>query len=239
MTAHNKASFGEIAKRVLLPGDPSRSTFVATNFLEDAVKVTDFRGMLGYTGTYKNKRVSVLSSGMGSPSAGIYAYELYKYYEVDSIIRIGTCGGFKEEQEVGDLIIALTASTDSNWAHQYDLKGTYSPPCTFSLLENSIKVCRSLKIPFHVGMVFSSDLFSTYSALGEQSWQKWAAMGSLAQDMETYALYSTAAYLHKKALSILTITDNCLNGKSLSDDKRMSSMAPMIEVALETVVQQG
>ncbi|MFA7671270.1 MAG: purine-nucleoside phosphorylase [Sphaerochaetaceae bacterium] len=235
MSVHIGAPEGSIAKYVLLPGDPKRATFIADTFLDEAKLVTDVRGMVGYTGYYKNSEVSIIASGMGSPSAGIYSYELYSFYNVETIIRIGTCGGFKKQIRVGDLIFALTASTDSAWAHQYNLKGSYSPFCDFSLLEKCVYQCRILNIPFHVGMILSSDLFSSYNALGETSWHPWAKMGALAQDMETYALYGTAAYLNKRALSILTMTDSCVTGNSVEDDKRLKAAEQMAIVALETI----
>lgn len=233
MTPHNRAAKGEIAKRVLLPGDPNRAAWVAKNFLEESQEVTNVRGMLGFTGLYKGEKISVMGSGMGGPSAGIYSYELFTTYEVEAIIRIGTCGGFQPYIEVGDLIFALSASTDSNWAHQYNLKGSYSPVVDYPLLEKAVEVARERQTPYHCGGVFSSDLFSDYNALGPNSWQAWAKMGVLAQDMESYALYATAAYLEKRALSILTMTDSCLTGLGLPDDKRMSALAPMVEIALE------
>jgi purine-nucleoside phosphorylase len=235
MSIHINASTDAIAKYVLLPGDPLRATFLANELLDDAKLVTDVRNMVGYTGLYKNKEVSIISSGMGSASAGIYSYELFNDYNVDSIIRIGTCGGFKSKIGVGDLIFALSASTDSAYAHQYNLKGTYSASANYSLLEKSVDKCRNLNINFHVGMVFTSDLFSTYNALGEDSWTSWAKMGALAQDMETYALYCNAAYLNKRALSILTMTDSCVTNKSIEDDKRLESSISMALVALETI----
>ena len=233
MTPHNRASKGEIAKRVLLPGDPNRAAWVAENFLDDSREVTNIRGMLGFTGLYKGQEVSVMGSGMGGPSAGIYSYELFSAYGVEAIIRIGTCGGFQSQVEVGDVIFALSASTDSNWAHQYNLKGSYSPTVDYPLLERAVEVAKERQIPYHCGGVLSSDLFSDYNALGAESWQEWAKMGLLAQDMESYALYSTAAYLGKRALSILTMTDSCLTGLGLLDDQRVSALRPMVEIALE------
>ena len=233
MTPHNRAAKEKIAKQVLLPGDPNRAAWVAENFLEESHEVTNVRGMLGFTGLYKGKPVTVMGSGMGGPSAGIYSYELFSAYEVEAIIRIGTCGGFQSQVEVGDLIFALSASTDSNWAHQYNLKGSYSPTVDYPLLERAVEVAKERQIPYHCGGVFSSDLFSDYNALGADSWQEWAKMGLLAQDMESYALYSTAAYLGKRALSILTMTDSCLTGLGLLDDQRVSALRPMVEIALE------
>ncbi|MGE4453029.1 MAG: purine-nucleoside phosphorylase [Sphaerochaeta sp.] len=233
MTPHNRASKADIAPVVLAPGDPLRAKLVADHFLEDARLVTDVRNVLGYTGVFQNMPVTVLSTGMGGPSVGIYSYELFTEYGVDAIIRIGTCGGLQSTIDVGDLVVALTASTDSNWAHQYNLKGTYSPSCDADMLLRSLSVAKNRDIPIHAGMVFSSDLFSSYNALGEDSWKAWARMGALAQDMETYALYSTAAWTKKRALSLLTMTDSCVTGQGFGDEMRTVGLYPMIEVALQ------
>lgn len=235
MTPHNRAEKNQIAKNVLLPGDPLRAKFAAERFLDGAELVTDVRNVLGYTGTYKGVPVTVMASGMGGPSAGIYSYELYKFYDVDRIIRIGTSGGLQRELEVGELIFALTSSTDTGWAHQYDLKGTLSPAPDFETLEAALQSVKALGYKYTAGMIFSSDCFSSYNALGSDSWKKWASLGALAQDMETYALYSTAQYLKKKALSILTMTDNCVTGESFKDEERMEGNGKMIKVALETI----
>jgi purine-nucleoside phosphorylase len=207
---------------------------VGERFLTNATLVTDVRNVLGYTGLYKGKRVSVLSTGMGGPSAGIYSYELFTEYDVQAIIRIGTCGGFQPDIKVGDLVFAMTASTDSAWAHQYNLKGTLSPACDATLLLEAVRNAQSLGHDHHLGMVFSSDLFSSYNALGEDSWKAWARMGALAQDMESYALYATAAWCNRRALSILTMTDSCVTNEGLADEERMTALYPMVEVALET-----
>src|SRR5690554_1650499 len=171
----------QVAPIVLAPGDPLRAKLVAERYLEESTLITDIRNVLGYTGTYKGVPISVIATGMGGPSIGIYSYELFSQYDAQAIIRIGTCGGFKEEILPGDRIIALSASTDSAWAHQYNLKGTLSPVCDPKLLLCAAELDRDA----HLGMVFSSDLFSSYNALGEESWRAWAAMGALAQDMET------------------------------------------------------
>lgn len=233
MTPHNRAKRGEIAPVVLAPGDPARATLVAERYLEDASLVSDVRGMIAYTGLYKGEPVSVMGTGMGGPSAGIYSWELYTAYDVRTIIRIGTCGGLQSSIAVGDLIIALTASTDSAWAHQYDLKGTLSPACDSALLFAANDVANEMGIRTHAGMVFSSDLFSAYNALGQESWKRWARLGALAQDMETYALYATAAWCSKRALSILTMTDSCTSGSGFGADRRITGLFPMIELALE------
>lgn len=232
MTAHNRSGKSDIASVVLAPGDPLRAKLVAETFLEDARLVTDVRNVLGYTGFFQGKRLSVMATGMGGPSIGIYSYELFTEYAVDAIIRIGTCGGLQKQIGVGDLVVAMTASTDSAWAHQYNLKGTFSPCVDSTLLLSTLQAAKDERIPIHAGMVFSSDLFSSYNALGSDSWKAWARMGSLAQDMETYALYSTAAWTKKRALSILTMTDSCVTGKGLEDGERTSGVYPMIRLAL-------
>jgi purine-nucleoside phosphorylase len=233
-TPHNAATVGQIAESVLLPGDPLRARYVAEHFLEDAEQVTGIRNMLGFTGTWKGRRVSVMGSGMGGPSIGIYSYELFSVYGVQQIVRIGTAGGLQSTLNVGDLVLAMTASPDSNWAYQYRLPGTYSPCADFGLLEKAVAAARGAGIRCHVGGVFSSDLFSSYNALGSRdSWEPWARMGCIAQDMETYALYCTAAWLGKKALSVLTHTDSCVSGEGLQDGERMSALHSMFEIALE------
>ncbi len=234
MTPHNRANKGDIAPIVLAPGDPLRAKLVAEKFLTDARLVTDVRNVLGYTGLYRGKEVSVLSTGMGGPSAGIYSYELFTEYDVEAIIRIGTCGGLQQRIQVGALVFAMTASTDSGWAHQYNLKGTLSPSCDASLLLEAVAQAKEMGYEHHLGMVFSSDLFSSYNALGENSWKAWARMGALAQDMESYALYATAAWCGKRALSILTMTDSCVTHEGLSDERRMTALYPMVSVALGT-----
>ncbi len=235
MTPHNRADKNEIAKNILMPGDPLRARFAAESYLEDARLVTDVRNMLGYTGTYHGIPVTVMASGMGGASAGIYSYELFKLYDADRIIRIGTAGGLKSNLRVGELIFPLTASTDSGWAHQYSLKGTFSPAPDFETLQAAIESAEAMKLDYSAGMVLSSDCFSQYNALGPDSWKAWARMGAIAQDMETYALYSNAMYLGKRALSILTMTDNCVTGESFRDEDRMNGNINMIKVALETI----
>lgn len=237
MTPHNRAQKGDFASTVLMPGDPLRAKFTAENYFDEPRLVTDVRNVLGYSGYYKGMPISVMSSGMGGPSAGIYSYELFTHYDVDNIIRIGTSAGLKPYIDVGSLIFPLTCSTDSAWANQYNLKGTFSPCVDFSLLEKAVSSAREKGYPFYAGMVFSSDYFSSYNALGEDEWKSFASMGAIAQDMETMALYSTAMYTHKKALSILTMTDNVVTGKSFRDEERMDGNRRMIVVALETALK--
>ncbi len=235
-TPHNDAGLNDIAKTVLLPGDPLRAKYIAEKYLSGAAQITSVRNMLGFTGTWKGKPVTVMGSGMGGPSAGIYSYELFHIYGVENIIRIGTAGGLQPSIGVGDLVFAVAASSDSNYAYQYKLPGTFSPSADFSLLEKAVAAARGNSFPFHAGSVFSSDLFSEYNALGpEESWKPWARMGCLVQDMETYALYCNAAWLGKKALSILTHTDSCVTGEGLPSEKRMSALHAMFAVALDAI----
>ena len=235
-TPHNSAAKGDIAPTVLFPGDPLRAQYVAEHYFKNPRQVTGVRNVLGFTGTWQGKKVSVMASGMGGPSAGIYAYELYTWYGAERIIRIGTAGGLQPFLKLGDLVLAMSASTDSNYAYQFNLPGTFNPCADFDLLKKAADAASSKGFRYHAGAVFSSDMFSDYNALGsKESWQGWSAMGCLAQDMETYALYCTAARLGKKALSILTHTDSCVTGKGLPKSKRMSTLEPMFETALACV----
>lgn len=237
MTPHNNGNKGDFAKTVLLPGDPKRAEYVAKNFLDNARKITDVRNVLGFTGTYKGVEVSVMSCGMGAASAGIYTYELYTEYDVDNIIRIGTSGGLQADIPVGCLILSMACSTDSSYASQYNLEGTLAPTADYGLLSSAVECVKELGFDYRCGMTFSSDFFSTYSACGKQHYDKFADMGALATDMETIALYCNAMYTHKKALSILTMTDNCVTGESFKDEERMQGNDKMIKLALETAVK--
>lgn len=233
-TPHNTAAMGDIAPTVLMPGDPLRARYIAEHYLEDAVQFSSVRNMLGFTGTWKGKRVSLMGSGMGAPSMGIYSYELFAFYGVERIVRIGTCGGLSGNIEVGDLVFAMTASTDSNYAAQYGLAGSYSPCADFGLLEKAVAAARNKGYPHWAGGILSSDCFSLYSALSpEEGWKKWARMGCAATDMECFALYCNAAWLGKKALTILTCSDSNVTGKSMSPAERQEALGAMFDVALE------
>ncbi|MFA6505994.1 MAG: purine-nucleoside phosphorylase [Treponemataceae bacterium] len=232
-TAHNAALPGDIASTVLMPGDPLRAKHIADNYLENVKQFNQVRGMLGFTGTYKGKRISIMASGMGAPSMGIYSYELFSHYGVDRIVRIGTCGGFLSEIEVGDLVIAMSASTDSAYASQYDLGGVFAPCADYGLLEAAVSNARKFAVRHWVGNIFSSDVFSLYSARGEDGWKKWARMGCAATDMECYALYCNAAYLGKKALTLLTCSDSNVTRKEMSPAERQTALTNMFKVALE------
>ena len=241
-TPHNAADINQIAKTVLLPGDSQRAKYIAEKYFENPKLVSDVRNVLAYTGTYKGKPITIMGSGMGAASAGLYSYELYHFYNVENIIRIGTAGGLQPNLEPGDLVFALTASTDSAYGNQYNLKGTFSPAASYHLLEKAVASAKNHNIPHHVGTVFSSDYFSDYNALNqitqESAWKPWAKMGCLVQDMETYALYCNAAWLSKNALSILTHTDSCVHGhKHLPYENRLPLLENMFTVALDVASQ--
>jgi purine-nucleoside phosphorylase len=239
-TPHNAAEMAEIAKTVLFPGDPLRARYIANRYLSDSVQVTAVRGMLGFTGTWEGKSLTVMGSGMGGPSAGIYSFELFKFYGVERIIRIGTAGGLQADLPVPSIVFAMTASTDSAYARQYSLPGTFSPCADSVLLERGVASARKRNIAFRSGGVFSSDFFSSYNALGaEDSWKPWARMGCLVQDMETYALYCNAHYLGKRALSILTHTDSCVTGAGLAESDRLTALHSMFEVALDVAAEES
>lgn len=233
-TLHNEAKIGDIAKTVLMPGDPLRAKFVAEKYFTDAVEFNRVRNMLGYTGFYKGKRLSVMGSGMGIPSMGIYSYELYDVYGVENIIRIGTCGTGNTSIHIGDVVMAMGASSNSNFAAQYELPGLISVIADYGLLETAVAVAREENIKFFVGNVNSGDAF--YSP--RKSAAQWAAMGILAGEMESYALYLNAAYLHKKALGIFTVADeNYEGGRRATTEEREKRFTDMMKIALETALR--
>jgi purine-nucleoside phosphorylase len=225
------AKQGDVAKVVLMPGDPLRAKFVAEKYLQNPVCFNTIRNMLGYTGTYKGKRISVMGSGMGVPSICIYAFELFKFYDVDSIIRIGSAGGLGESIKPRDVIIAIGASTNSQYDIQYSFPGKLAPTASYPLLRLAVDAAERLKVNAEVGQVFTSDTF--YNANPNAAAQ-FRDMGILAVEMETSGLYWTAMHLHKKALSILTVSDHIFTGESLSALERQESFGEMMEVALET-----
>lgn len=232
-TPHNTAKPGEIAPTVLMPGDPLRAQHVAQTYLSDVTQFNQVRGMLGFTGTYRGRKISIMGSGMGGPSMGLYSYELFAHYGVERIIRIGTCGGLTEDVEVGDILFAQSASTDSNYASQYDLPGTFAPCADYGLLEKAVASAREHGIRHWVGNIFSSDVFSLYNARGEEGWKKWARMGCAGTDMECYALYCNAAYLHKRTLTILTCSDSNVNHVEMSPEERQTALNHMFTIALD------
>ncbi|HIY01560.1 MAG TPA: purine-nucleoside phosphorylase [Candidatus Blautia faecipullorum] len=233
-TFHNEAEPGQIAKTVLMPGDPLRAKYIAENYLEDAICYNRVRGMNGYTGTYKGVPVSVQGSGMGIPSMGIYSYELFQEYGVDNIIRIGTAGAVSRKVHVGELIFAMGCCTNSNFAAQYHLPGTFAAVADYGLLEQAVNKARREQAGFHVGNVFSSDVFYEDQAGEKGAWEK---MGVLVQEMETFSLYCTAARTGKRALSMLTAGSSLHTSEALTNEQREKSLDMMIRCALELAVE--
>ena len=234
-TPHNSAKPGDFAKTVLMPGDPLRAKFIADTFLEDAKLVNNVRGIHGYTGTYRGVPVSVMASGMGMPSIGIYSYELFTQYGVDNIIRIGSAGAISASLKLRDVIAAQGACTNSNFAHQYGLPGPFAPIADYTLLETAVAVARENGVDMPVGNVLSSDTF--YDASG--STMKWAEMGVLAVEMEAAALYMNAAKLGKRGLAIFSISDSLVTGEELDAAQRQTTFTTMMKIALETAVKMS
>lgn len=234
-TPHNAAQPGDIAKVVLMPGDPLRAKYVADNYLEDVTCFNQVRNMFGYTGTYQGKRVSVMGSGMGIPSIAIYSYELYHFYDVESIIRIGSAGGLAPQVKLRDVIIGQGACTNSNFAGQYRLPGTIAPICDFDLLRAAVDAAEEQGVSYHVGNLLSSDVFYCPPEDNEA----WASMGVLGVEMEAAALYLNAVAAGKRALGIMTVSDLPLTGESLSADERQNSFTQMMEIALAVAAQNA
>ena len=229
-TPHNGAEKGAIAKTVLMPGDPLRAKFVAETYLENPVCFNTVRGMLGFTGTWKGRRVSVMGSGMGMPSIGIYSYELFHFYDVDRIIRIGTAGGLADDVQLRDVIVAVGSCTDSRYAAQFRLPGTFAPLASFRLARLAVEKAEQFGFPVKAGSVLSSDLFYGDDDTALPSWKK---MGVLAVEMESAALYMNAARAGKEALCLLTVSDCPLRGESLPAEERQTGFTRMMEIALE------
>ena len=234
-TPHNEAASGTFAKTVLMPGDPLRAKFIAETFLTDARLVNNVRGVQGYTGTYQGTPVSVMASGMGMPSIGIYSHELFHFYDVDNIIRVGSAGAISPKLKLRDVVMAQGACTDSNYAHQYGLSGTFAPIADFELLETAVAVARRMGVEPPVGNVFSSDVF--YNKAGNTL--DWGKMGVLAIEMETAALYCNAAEAGKRALTICTISDSLVTGEELPPADRQSTFTQMMEIALGVAVEMA
>ena len=228
-TPHIAAGKGDFAKTVLMPGDPLRAKYIAENYLEKAVLVNDVRGIHGYTGEYRGKRVSVMASGMGMPSIGIYSYELFRFFDVENIIRVGSAGALSEKLKVRDIVLAMGACTDGNYAAQFSLPGTFAPIASYRLLTEAVEIAAKSGITPRVGNVLSSDLFYDDSA----STLKWNKMGVLAVEMETAALYMNAARAGKEALSILTVSDHLSTGETTTAEERQTTFTKMMELALE------
>ncbi len=232
-TPHNAAQVGDIAKTVLMAGDPLRAKFIADTYLENVKCYNEIRGMLGFTGEYKGVRVSVQGHGMGMPSIGIYTYELYNMYDVDTIIRVGSCGAIHPEVKIMDLVFAQGSCTDSNYAAQYRLPGTYAPIATYELLEGAVNIAREKGYRYFVGNVLASDLFYA----DHKATLDWQKMGVLAVEMEAAALYMNAARANKRALCMLTVSDEVHSGKEIPAEQRQVGFTQMIETALELVVR--
>lgn len=229
-TPHNRAEKGDIAKNVLLSGDPLRAKYIAEHYLDKPVLYNDIRGMLGYTGTFEGVPVSVQGSGMGIPSIAIYSYELYHFYDVENIFRVGTCGAISTKVKLGDIVIAEGSSTDSNYCNQFHAPGQISGIADYTLLEAAVAKARKQGVRFHVGNVASGDTFyEETDTLG--GWQK---MGILAGEMESYGLYLNAQRAGKKALAMFTVSDEMYSGKHASAKERQTGYTDMMEIALHT-----
>lgn len=228
-TPHNSANIDDFAKTVLMPGDPLRAKFIAENFLEDPVLVNGVRGINGYTGMYNGKIVSVMASGMGIPSIGIYSYELFNFYNVENIIRIGSAGAISDEVNLRDIVIGQGACTNSNYASQFNLPGTYAPIASYKLLKQAVDFAQEAGVNYKVGNLFSSDTFYDDAA----SLSDWRKMGVLAVEMESAALYMNAARVGKNALCICTISDCPFTGESCTAEERQNTFTDMMEIALK------
>jgi len=231
MTPHIKAENGDFAKTVLMPGDPLRAKYIAEHYLENAVLVNEVRGMLGYTGKYHGKDISVMASGMGMPSMAIYSYELFNFFDVDNIIRIGTAGAVSDKLGLRDVVLAMSACTNSNFANQYGLSGNIAPTANFELLKKAFETAERLNKKVYVGSVFTTDIFYD----DNDNLADWRKLGILATEMECAALYLNAARLGKNALCICTISDCPLTGESCSSDEREKTFNDMMEIALESL----
>ena len=231
-TPHIGASLGEIAEKVIMAGDPLRAKFMAERYLENPVQFNNVRGMLGFTGTYKGKRVSVMGHGMGMPSIGIYTYELYNFYGVKSIIRTGSAGAYHPDLELGDVVIGIGACTDSNYGAQYNLPGTFAPIADFQMARAAVEKAEAMGVNYKVGNLLSSDVF-----YGDNPtrWHEWQKMGVLAVEMEAAALYMNAARSSNKALCICTISDSLVHGTACSAEQRQTSFTNMMEIAFDII----
>lgn len=231
-TPHNAASVGDIAETVIMSGDPLRVKYIAETYLENAVCFTSIRGMLGYTGTYKGKRISVMGHGMGMPSLGIYVWELYNVYKVKNIIRAGSAGGIADDVNLRDIVIAQGSCTDSNFAWQYNLPGVFAPIADYSLLKKADEAAKKFNVPVKIGNIFSTDVF--YSPADTAS--RWKEMGVLAVEMESAALYMLAAKAHAKALCLCTISDHMFKEEELTPEERQTGFDNMIKIALDVAL---
>ena len=235
-TPHIATKAGDIAKTVLMPGDPLRSKFIAETFLENPVLVNNVRGVQGYTGTWKGVPVTVMASGMGIPSIGIYSWELYNFYDVDNIIRVGSAGALADDLNLMDVVAGAGACTDSNFAHQFGLNGTFAPIADYTLLSQAVAAAAANGVTLHVGNVLSSDNFYNDGSDGSDQWKK---MGVLAVEMEAAGLYMNAARAGKRALGLFTISDHIYRAEELTSEQRQNSFVQMITIALDTAVNMA
>lgn len=236
-TPHISAKKEDIAKTVLMPGDPLRAKFIAETFLESPVLVNNVRGVQGHTGTWKGVPVTVMASGMGIPAIGIYSWELYNLYDVDNIIRIGSAGAMRDDLKLMDIVAGQGACTDSNFAHQFELNGTFAPIADYTLLSNCVEAAKEKGIDMKVGNILSSDNFYSPSNCDDST--KWRDMGVMAVEMEAAGLYMNAARAGKRALCICTISDHLYRSEALSSEQRQLSLTQMIEIALDTAVKMA
>lgn len=232
-TPHIEAKKGDFAKTVLMPGDPLRAKFIADNYLKNAKKITSVRGALGYTGEYNGKLLSIMTSGMGMPSMGIYSQELFLEYNVENIIRIGSCGALNKNVKLMDIIVGMSASTNSNYAAQYKLNGTFAPTADYLLMSTFINTAKDNK-NIKVGNILTTDNFYSQDPNYVEMWSK---MGVLAVEMEAAALYMNAARFNKKALCVCTVSDHLLTGEELSSSLRQKGFTEMIELSLNTAIK--
>ena len=230
-TPHIGAKYGEIAKTMIMAGDPLRAKLMAERYLENPVQVNNVRGMLGFTGTYKGKQITVMGHGMGMASIGIYTYELFNFYDVDTIIRVGSCGARQMYVKLGDIIIAQGACTDSNYGAQYNLPCNFAPIASFDPCRNAVDACEKLGYKYHVGNVFATDVFYCE----DERKVNWTKMGVLADEMEAPALYMNAARAGKKALCICTVSDHILTGEATTAEERQNTFTKMMDVAFSII----
>lgn len=228
-TPHIKATPEEIAKTVLMPGDPLRAKLVAEKYLEDAVLFNNVRGIQGYTGKWKGKPISVMASGMGMPSIGIYSYELYNFFGVENIIRIGSAGSMSADVKIRDLVFGMGACTNSSYGDQFGIDGRYAPIASYELLSGAVELAKERNITYHVGNLLSSDTFYDDT----ERTMSWAKMGVVAVEMEAAALYMNAARAGKKALAICTVSDSLVSGEATTAEEREATFTGMIELALD------
>ena len=239
-TPHISCTPQDFAKTVLMPGDPLRAKFIAETFLSDAVLVNNVRGIQGYTGQYQGTRVSVMASGMGMPSIGIYSYELFNFFDVDNIMRIGSAGSIHPDIHVRDIVIGQGACTNSRFAHQFHLPGDFASIASYRLLRTCADTAEEMGLRYHVGNLLSSDTFYNDEADVPESMRStpvWSKMGVMAIEMEAAALYMNAARAGKNALALCTISDHILTGEETTSEERQNSFTEMMELALKTAVK--